>query len=81
MPPNRGLDRSPRTLERSKQALRPQLRVTLQHLPVLVAGDERDLFDGEACLEQAARGLVAQVMEVKVDDLELHAGARERRAD
>src|ERR1700745_3505396 len=61
--------------------LGPTVGVALQHLPVLVAGDERDLLDQKAGFEQPAGRLVAQVVEVQVDDLQLLAGASERRAD
>lgn len=50
--------------QHSIEVLRPELRVALQLLPVLVAGDERHLFDGEACLKELARGLMLQVMEM-----------------
>jgi hypothetical protein len=46
-----------------------------------VAGDEGHLLDRESCLEQAARSLVAQVMEVKVLDPERAASPAERRAN
>jgi len=31
------------------QRFRPDMRVAAQHLPILMAGNSRDLFDGEAC--------------------------------
>lgn len=33
------------------QGFGSDMRVPAQHLPILVAGDQRDLFDGEARLE------------------------------
>lgn len=68
------------TAELREQPLRPQLRVALQHLPVLVAGDERDLLDGKARFEQAAGGFVAEVMEVQVFDAECLACSLKRRS-
>lgn len=56
------------------------MRVAAQHLPVLVAGDQRHLFDGEARFEQTARALVAQVVEVEILDRKVMAGTGEGRA-
>lgn len=39
-----------------------QMEVTSQHLPILVARDQRDLRDVKAGLEQAAGGFVAQIV-------------------
>lgn len=41
------------------QGFGPDMRVAAQHLPVLVASDEGDLFYGEARLEKAACAFVA----------------------
>ena len=62
------------------QRLRLKVRVAPQHLPVLVAGDQRHLFDGEARLEQTARAFVAQVVEVEILDREVLTGAGEGRS-
>ena len=51
------------------EVLRPKLGVALQHLPVLVARHQWDLFDGEASFEQTASALVPKVVEVQVLDL------------
>jgi hypothetical protein len=48
--------------------------VTAQHLPILVAGHERDLLDFEARLEKPARPFMSKVVEVKVFDLQLPTG-------
>jgi len=62
------------------QRFRLQVSVAPQHLPVLVARDQGHLLDGETCLEEAACALVAKVVEVEVFDLQVLAGAAERRA-
>ena len=49
------------------------VRLALKHLPVPVAGDQGDLLDSQASLEEAARRLVTEVMEVKVQDVERSA--------
>jgi hypothetical protein len=46
------------------EVLRTKLGVALQHLPVLVARHQRDLFDGEAGFEETAGALVPKVVEV-----------------
>lgn len=56
----------------------PDMHLAAQHLPVLVNGDEGDLFDGKARFEKAAWVFVAQVMEVQVFNTDLHAGAAAR---
>ena len=63
------------------QRLRPDVSVAAQHLPILVPGHQRNLFDGQADLEQAAGAFVAEVMEVEVLDVSICASAAERRAD
>ena len=57
------------------------MRVPAQHFPILVAGDQRDLFDREAGLEQAACALMAQIVEMQVLHADLDAGAPEGRSD
>mgnify|MGYP000333096008 CR=1 FL=1 len=57
------------------------MRVPAQHLPILVAGDQRDLFDRESGLEQAACALMAQIVEMKVLHADLHTGAPEGGSD
>jgi hypothetical protein len=49
--------------------------VAAQHLPILVAGDERHLVEAEAGFEQAARALVAEVVEMQALDAQIAAGA------
>jgi len=39
-----------------------------------VSSDERDLFDGEACLKKAARRFVAQIVKMQIIDLQFLAG-------
>lgn len=57
------------------------MRVAAEHLPILMASDERDLLDGKAGFEEAACALVPEIMKVKVFDVELAALAPERRSD
>ena len=40
------------------EVFRPQVGITLELLPILVPGDERDLFYRETGLEQPARAFV-----------------------
>lgn len=61
------------------EVLGPKVRVALEHLPILVAGDQADLLDGVLRLEQSAGGLVTEVMEVQVLDPQLPARTPERR--
>ena len=63
------------------QRFRLQVGVAAQHLPVLVAGDERDLLDAESGFKQAARALMAQVVEVQVVDAQDLASSGEDVAD
>jgi hypothetical protein len=49
---------------------RPEVSVPAPHLPVLVAGNEGDLFDREARFEQAACAFMAQIVEMHVFDLQ-----------
>ena len=63
------------------QGLGLQVRITPQHLPVLVAGDQRNLFDREACFEQAAGPFVPQIMKVKIFDFQVMALTAKRSAD
>ena len=57
------------------------MRVALQHLPVFVAGNHGDVLDVPVGLEQAADGLVAQVMKMQVLDAEIAADATETGTD
>jgi hypothetical protein len=41
------------------QRLRPDVGIPLEHLPIFVPGHRRNLFDGQADLEQAAGAIVA----------------------
>jgi hypothetical protein len=63
------------------QRFRADMRVPAQHLPILVAGDQPDLFDRESGLEQAACAFVAQIVEMKVLHADLGAGAPEGCTD
>jgi len=55
------------------QMLRPEVCIAAQHLPILVPGNESDLLNRKACFEEPACAFVAQVVEVKVFDLEFSA--------
>ncbi len=57
------------------------MRVPAQHLPILVAGDQRDLFYREPGLKQAACAFMAQVVEMQVLHADLDAGAPEGGSD
>ena len=57
------------------------MRIAAEHLPVFVAGDERDLLNGKARFEEAACAFVPKVMKVKVFDFEVTALAPKRRSD
>ena len=48
-----------------------KIGITLELSPILVAGNQCYFFDWKSCLEQAARSLVTQIVEVQVFDLEL----------
>ena len=56
------------------------MSIAAEHFPVFVAGDERDLLNGEARFEKAACALMPEVVKVKVFDLELATLAAERRS-
>ena len=75
------LKRSWQISRENVQLLGPKMRISPEHLPVLVAGDERDMFDREAGLEKAAGAFMPQVVEMQVFDLQLPAGASECRTD
>jgi len=55
------------------QMLRLEVCIATQHLPILVPGNESDLLNRKACFEKPACAFVAQVVEVKVFDLEFSA--------
>ena len=60
------------------QFLRPDMRIAFQHLHRVMAGDHGDLHVAEAgFLEEAAGGLVAQIMEMMVGQLDLPADGEE----
>ena len=50
------------------QVLRTKVCIASQHLPVLMTGDEGDLWNFEAGFEQAACPFMPQIMKVKVFD-------------
>ena len=58
-----------------------EVRVSLQHLPVLVASDQGDLLNFQPCFEEPACAFVAQVVEVQVLDIEVGACASEGGSD
>jgi hypothetical protein len=62
------------------QPLGTKLGVPFQHLPILVPGHERRLLDRQAGLEQAAGGLMAQIVEVQVGNAKALYGPQEGRA-
>jgi hypothetical protein len=62
------------------KGFRTKVGVPSEHLPVLVAGDQRDLVDLEARLEQATCPFMAKVVKMEIDDAERFAGSRERGA-
>ena len=49
------------------------MRVTAEHFPIFVAGDQRDLLNGKARFEEAACAFVPEVVKVKVLDFEVTA--------
>src|SRR5688572_21374616 len=57
--------------------IRAQIEIAPQHLPILVAGNERYLRDIEPGLKEAARRFMAQVMEVQILDAKFLTGATE----
>ncbi|CAI2934437.1 protein of unknown function [Aminobacter niigataensis] len=57
------------------------MRIPLQHLPVLVPGNECNLLDCESGLEKSACAFVSQVVEVKVVDTQVGASATKSCAD
>jgi hypothetical protein len=57
--------------------MRFEVELTAQHLPILVAGDERDFGNVETGFEEAAGRFVTQVVEMQVDDAEFGARAPE----
>ncbi len=44
------------------------MRIAPEHLPVLVTGNECDLFNGEASFKKPACAFVAKIVEMKVVD-------------
>lgn len=57
-----------------------QVGIASEHFPILVTGNERDLLDLKACLEQSAGPFMTKVMKMQVRDSEAFAGPCERRA-
>ncbi len=58
-----------------------EVRISLQHFPILVPSHERDLLDFQTSLEQTACRLVTKVVEVEIVDSQVGAGAAESGAD
>lgn len=63
------------------QLMWSQVQISPQHLPILVAGDQRHFGYVEARLEQAARRFMAQVVEVQVFDAKFAACPTESRPE
>jgi hypothetical protein len=63
------------------QSLGLQMSMAAEHLPVFVAGDQRDLLSGESCFEEAARAFMPEVVKVKVVDFEVTALVSKRRSN
>ena len=59
------------------QALRLQICVAFEHLPIFVACHQRYFFDGKPSLKQPARTLMAQIMEMQVLNAEVQASPME----
>ena len=57
------------------------MRIALQHLPVLVAGDHGDGLDVPVSLEEPTDRFVAQVVEVQILNRRFMADAPERSAN
>jgi len=63
------------------QMLRLEVCIAAQHLPILVPGNESDLLNRKARFEEPACAFVAQVVEMKVLDLEFSALSPKGRTD
>ena len=57
------------------------MSVSLQHLPIAMAGDERHLLDRETGFKQSARGFMPKVLEVEILNLQLLACSPEGGAN
>jgi len=81
MPPKSDLtlDRFPHGSD--MQMLRLEVCIAAQHLPILVPGNESDLLNRKARFEEPACAFVAQVVEMKVLDLEFSALSPKGRTD
>ena len=55
--------------------------VTAEHLPIFVAGDERDVLNRKSAFEEAACTFVPEIMKVQIFDFELTTLAPERRTN
>jgi len=64
-----------------EKILNPKVGIALELSPIFVAGDQCYLFDWKSGLEQTARSLMAQIVEVQVFDLEFIACPGESRTD
>ncbi len=67
--------------DHADERVRRDMGVALQHLPVLVARDERDLFDLETGFDEPSGAFMTQVTEVKVFNPKFHAGPAESAPD
>ncbi len=63
-----------------KKIFNLEIGIALELSPIFVTGDQCYLFNWESCLEQAARSLVTQIVEMQVFDLEFIACPGECRA-
>ena len=58
-----------------------QMRVASQHLPILMPCNEGYLFDCKSSFEQAARAFMAQIMKMKIVDIQVNAPSTEGGTD
>lgn len=59
------------------ETFRAKVSVAPKHFPILVTRNQCDLWDLKSCFEQPARSLMAEVVEVQIDDAEILARPRE----
>ena len=63
------------------KSFRFEMGVATEHLPIFVAGDERDLLNRKSGFEEAARAFVAKIVKVQIFDFQLATLAPERCAN
>lgn len=59
------------------KTFRTQVSVPTKHLPIFMPRDERNLLNLKSCLEEPTGALVAQVVEVQIDNTQVLARAGE----